>query len=130
MTINLESKKYNCEPGTVASLKISGKLTQDDYRDLAPKLEGLLDKNGRTRVLVVLEDFQGWTPSAFWEYTKLGTRHIFDHSLDRMAIVGDKVWEKGIAAFTKPFTRAEVRFFPLSKAEEAQNWLGVGPNGA
>ncbi|MCK4846227.1 MAG: STAS/SEC14 domain-containing protein, partial [Deltaproteobacteria bacterium] len=43
--------------------------------------------------------------------------------LERMALVGEKKWEKWMASFTKPFTKAEVRYFDASEVDQAWEWL-------
>lgn len=40
--------------------------------------------------------------------------------IERLAIVGEKNWEKGMATFCKPFTIAKVRFFEHDRKTEAQ----------
>ena len=46
--------------------------------------------------------------------------------IERLALVGEKRWEAGMAVFCKPFTTAEVRYFDESKAEEAAEWIHEG----
>jgi len=60
-------------------------------------------------MVVDLVDFHGWTAGGGWEDTKFGVRHFND--IERLAIVGDKTWEKGMAYFCKVFTLAKVRYF-------------------
>ena len=43
--------------------------------------------------------------------------------IDRLAMVGDKAWEKGMAAFCKPFTSAKIRYFDMSDAAAAEAWI-------
>jgi len=40
-----------------------------------------------------------------------------------LAITGETKWEKGMAAFCKPFTTAKVRYFDHIRAAEARDWL-------
>jgi hypothetical protein len=48
-------------------------------------------------------------------------KHFSD--IERLAFVGDRKWEAGMAAFCKPFTRAAVRYFDESKYEDALDWI-------
>ncbi len=48
-------------------------------------------------------------------------KHFAD--IERVAVVGDKKWEHGIAEFYKPFTRASIRYFDQASAAEARKWL-------
>jgi hypothetical protein len=71
-----------------------------------------------------MHDFHGWTLGALWEDIKFDLRH-FSH-IERLALVGDRKWEAGMAVFCKPFTTTTIRFFPEEKAEEAYDWIKEG----
>ena len=80
-----------------------------------------MESEDNIRMLIELQDFKGWTAGALWEDTKFGVRHFTD--IERMAIVGDKKWEKTMAAFIKPFTAATVRYFDVADREQAESWI-------
>ncbi len=123
MTISFKEFEMLGEGNTVY-MKVTGKLEKEDYEIFVPELEDRIKKYGKLRMLMVLDDFHGWTAGACWEDTKFGIKHFND--LERFAIVGDKDWEKGLAMFIKPFTRAKVRFFDARKEgalDEAQEWV-------
>lgn len=113
--------------GKVLSLKLAGKLTKEDYEHFLPVVGRLIDQHGKIRLLVQMHDFHGWTMSAMWEDIKFDWKH-FNH-LERLALVGERKWEAGMAMFCKPFTTATVRYFDEEHAEEASNWIheGVAP---
>ncbi len=108
----------------IVTLTFREKLTKEDYDLFVPQLEGVMDQEKTVRVLVVLEDFQGWTIGALWEDTKFGANHFKD--IDRLAILGDRRWEKLLAAFLRPFTTAKVRYFDNHDREAAKSWLKEG----
>jgi hypothetical protein len=43
--------------------------------------------------------------------------------MERVALVGDKAWEKWMAAVCKPFTMAKIRYFDVKDVESAWKWL-------
>jgi hypothetical protein len=51
-------------------------------------------------------------------------KHFAD--IQRLAMVGDKKWERGMAAFCKPFTKAAIRYFDHAEAAKAWKWLDEG----
>ncbi len=105
----------------IVILTFTGKVDKADYELFVPQLEGLLEEKKPVRILVELREFQGWTVGALWEDTKFGAKHFND--IDRLAVVGDRRWEKGLAAFIKPFTTADVRYFDIQEMETARAWL-------
>ena len=72
-------------------------------------------------MLMELIDFNGWTTRTAWEDNKFGIRHFND--IKRLAIVGDKAWEKGTAYFCKVFLTAKVRYFDVSERDKAMTWI-------
>ncbi len=44
----------------------------------------------------------------------------------RIAIVGDKAWEKVMATLCKPFTKADVQYYDVADMELARAWLREG----
>ncbi len=105
----------------IVILTFREKLTKEDYELFVPQLEGLMDQGEPIRILVEFQEFKGWTLGALWEDTKFGTKHFND--IDRLAVVGDRQWEKFLAAFIKPFTTAKVRYFDSHEKEAAEKWL-------
>ena len=116
-----EIKLVEKEGLKIVSLKFNDVLDKEDYDLLVPQLEGLFKDNDKVRFLVELEDFKGFTPGALWEEAKFSFKHFND--IERVAVVGENKIEKTMTAFTKPFTRAEVRFFHTALIEEAMKWL-------
>lgn len=105
----------------VVEVVITGKLAKEDYETFVPEIDRLAEKHGKLRMLIELVDFHGWTLSAAWEDTKFGLRHFND--IERLALVGDQKWEKGMALFCKAFTTAKVKYFDISALDKARSWV-------
>ena len=108
--------------GKELAVHVSGKLTRADYPDFESEFERLVRQHGHLRVLFDMTDFHGWDAGAAWEDIKFGIDHVAD--IERMAMVGDKKWQHGMAVLFKPFTKATIRYFDHVDAAEAQKWLG------
>lgn len=107
--------------GRVIAVTITGKLERAHYDLFVPELEDLIATHGKIRMLVELKDFHGWTAGALWEDLKFDVKHFRD--IERLAIVGETKWQKGMAWFCTPFTTAEIRYFDPSAAAEARQWI-------
>lgn len=59
-----------------------------------------------------------------WEDIKFDLKH-FNH-IERLALVGDRKWEAGMAAFCKPFTTAKIRYFDQGHFDDALTWINEG----
>ena len=105
----------------VVGLKLSGKLHDEDYKQFVPKMETILTAEGKVRLFVQFEDFHGWDMHAAWDDFKFALKHYSD--FERIAMVGDRKWEKWMASFCKPFTKAKVKYFDRSEVDAAWKWL-------
>lgn len=124
MTVDIRDVDLStADTGNVVSIRLTGKLTTEDYARFVPVIEEAIARHGKIRLLLELRDFHGWTAGALWEDTKFDMHHFND--LERLAIVGEKRWEKGMAIFCKPFTTAEIRYFDVSEREAAEAWIAV-----
>ena len=104
--------------GGNVEVKVTGKLTREDYEIFVPEMERLIKQHGKIRVLFDMHDFHGWEVAALWEDLKFDARHFKD--IERLALVGEKAWEKGMAVFCRPFTMATIRYFDRSQVGEAR----------
>jgi hypothetical protein len=68
-----------------------------------------------------LHDFHGWTAGALWQDLRFGIKHFA--SIDRLAIVGERPWQRGLAMFCRPFTMARIRYFSGDQMAAARDWL-------
>jgi len=118
----VELKEQN--GGKVAIVRVTGKLSKEDYELFVPEIERLIDRFGKIRVLFEMLDFHGWEAGALWADIKFDAKHFRD--IERLALVGDAKWEKGMSVFCKPFTTAKVQYFDLAQSEEAYRWVASG----
>jgi hypothetical protein len=108
-------------------LKLCGKLHDEDYEQFVPKVETLLTAEGKLRLFAQFEDFHGWDLHAAWDDLKFGLKHYSD--FERIAMVGDRKWEKWMARFCRPFTKAKVKYFDRSEVDVAWRWLAEDEQG-
>jgi len=107
--------------GKVLEVEVHDKLTSNDYKRFVPEFDRLAKQHGKLRVLFEMTDFHGWEAGALWQDIKFETTHFRD--IERLAIVGDKKWEKGMSEFCKPFTTAKIQYFDQSQLDQARQWI-------
>ena len=107
--------------GKVLVIKLTGKLTKEDYGHFLPEVERLIKGHGKVRMLVQMHEFHGWRAGALWQDIKFDLKHFRD--IERLALVGERAWEHGMAVFCKPFTTATIQYFDRTKADQAQSWI-------
>jgi len=117
MTIRLIER----DDGKMLEVCASGRLTHSDYRRLVPQFERLVEQHAKIRILFEMKEFRGWDATALWDDIRLDWKHF--STIERLALVGNKKWQKWMSKVCLPFTTAKIRYFDRANTEEARNWL-------
>jgi hypothetical protein len=107
-------------PGTIG-FEASGKVTEEDYRDvLVPALTAALEQ-GDVRLLYVLGEGFGYSPGAVWQDTKLFGKHL--KGWKRVAIVSDADWLENMVKAFGWMMPGEIKVFESDDVDDAKEWL-------
>ncbi|MEF8817666.1 MAG: STAS/SEC14 domain-containing protein [Salinibacter sp.] len=116
----------------LAGITLSDTLTEEDYEAFTSVLEDHFESNITTRVMIVMEDVDDWTPEERWEDLAFDIRHLSD--VDKVAIVGDDLWERWLDKAEVLFPMSTIQTYEAADQEEAFDWIrgdmdvpGVGP---
>ena len=96
-------------------------MTQADYEELIPGMERVIARHGSMRLLFVMENFHGWEVGAAWDDFRFGTTHA--SKVERVAMVGEKTWQKWMAKLCSYFVPSAVKYFDHSQVAEAAQWV-------
>ena len=107
--------------GKILEVQVAGKLTGRDYRRFVPEFERVIKQHGKVRILFDMAEFHGWNMAALWDDIKFDLKHFA--AIERLAMVGDKKWQKWMSKFCRPFTTAAIRYFDMAAVERARSWL-------
>jgi len=107
--------------GKTLEVRVSGKLTGEDYNHFVPAIDALIQKAGKIKILFIMHDFHGWEMGALWEDIKFDATHF--SKIAKIAMVGEKAWEKWMSVVCKPFTTSSIKYFDAGEVEAARQWL-------
>lgn len=107
--------------GKTLGFRLSGKLHDDDYKHFVPAVDAAVAQHGKVNLLAEFHDFHGWDAHALWDDIKFSTKHCLE--IERIALVGEKAWEKWMATVCKPFTMAKIKYFDAAEIDQAWSWL-------
>ncbi len=88
---------------------------------MEPEVKDLVKKQGRIRLLFDLSDFKWEKKEAWLPDLRFGSE--FRHEIEKMAIVGDKTWEKWVTHLAKPFYARDAKFFHSADIAKTWAWL-------
>ena len=108
--------------GKLISVKITAKLKKAELDRMQSIATEFMKREGKIKILVLLEDFLGWERGADWEDVNFQLEH--DRDIEKIAIIGDEKWRNLVLAFTgKPFRPVEIEYFTPSQLEQARAWI-------
>ena len=110
------------EPRTDGVLHIvaDGQLTTEDYVGFVPRFEQLAHPSHP--ILIELgPNFTGWSLGGLWRDVKFDAAHL--RQFGRMAVLGDKRWEKWGTEASDLLFPGEMRFFERENRRAAEEWL-------
>ena len=114
--------KIQYQPNDVCVLRISGILKQSEFGAEQSALSRKIETGAKPRLLVILENFDGWERGADWN--DLDFLLSYSHKITKIAIVAEPRWETLALAFAGAGVRlAPVKFFAPNEVEQARNWL-------
>ena len=116
----------------IVGFRLGDTLTEDDYDDFVSELRNELEAHTTTRLVLDIDDVDGWEPEEQWEEMALDIRHVQD--LDKVAVIGDDVWEPLMDKIELLFPMSQIQTYEDADREEALGWIrgemdvpGIGP---
>lgn len=108
--------------GSVICVRISDMMRYSDQTELQAAAAGLIEQCRKIRLLVRLDNFQGWERDKRWDDVAFLMMHGDD--IEKMAIVGDMRWRDDALLFVgKGFRATEIEFFAPESLVQAEHWV-------
>lgn len=109
--------------GNYIATRATERLTKADYDKLLPLLVNQVRQNQKIRWYLEMEDFEGKQKDSFFEDVNFDIEHARD--MEKVAMVGNEKWARVVIDFMNPFTAADIKYFDISRKEEAKEWLKI-----
>jgi hypothetical protein len=112
------------EPISSNTLKIvpSGKLTEDDFRRLAPEVDAMIARCGQIRLLIDASGFGGWENFAGFQ-AHGGFIIAHQRSVERLAVLVGHGWQHWLVDAARMVLHPDARAFEKSGEGEALKWI-------
>lgn len=117
-TIHIDSQ------GDIVTLRLLGKLEPSAYDGVSDEIDNVMSHSEHVRLVLDLREFDGWSGlGALGNHLSLVREHY--RVPERIAIVGEKAWQKMAEKIMSKFVRAQSRFFDSSNYDAAIEWAGL-----
>ena len=115
------SINWSYEDENLLVIRVSGVLTKSELDVCQSEVEPMI-KKGNAKLLVIVEDFDGWSKSDEWGDVSFSERN--DPYIYKMAILDDDKWRELAAMFTMQGLRdVPIEYFLTDQEIPARQWL-------
>lgn len=111
--------------GDVITARLIGKLEASAYDEIDAKIDDAFSQTESPRLLLDLREFDGWSGlSALSQHLSLVREHR--RKPERIAVVGDKAWQRLAEKVMSHFVNARAHFFDKDDFDGARAWIEQG----
>jgi hypothetical protein len=104
--------------------RLLGKLDPGAYNGVNEEIDNLMSRAEHVRLVLDLREFDGWSGlSALGDHLSLIREHY--RVPERIAIVGDKAWQKMAGKIMSRFVNAQTKFFDSGDYDGAIAWVSA-----
>ena len=107
--------------GSLVCIKVSGKLTDAEYKNLIPQIELVIQEFGVIKIYIDILELDGWEWRVAWDDFAFGIKHW--RSFSKIALVGGRRWEELSAKIADKIIKADVKYFGKENSIEALTWI-------
>ncbi len=117
------SLTFTKESDDLFVISVQGIFTFNDLKEVEEKACEQIDRNKKTKLLVLAEEFTGWGKEGDWG--DLTFMYEYDPYIEKIAVVAEKNRKDEMLMYVGAGRRkAEVKFFLYDEAEDTRDWLG------
>lgn len=111
-------------PSGVNGVRVSGRLTGDELRELKAAMEDMMNTDEIRIVEVIGDDYEGFGPGGLFEDLKLAVGTVWPHhaAFKRIAVVSDKAWVAHTLHALAWMIPGELAVFRLDELDRAKEW--------
>lgn len=107
--------------GNIMAFKIVGGMTQRQKKQICKVLEKQIRESGKIRLLLMIEPHKTMDSESL--LFDLNFTLAYADKIERMALIGNKVWEETWIALFGLFSHIRTRYFHRSQAKAAWTWI-------
>jgi hypothetical protein len=116
------SVKFEMGSDGTGTFYISGLLSKAEFESAQVSCESAIRRVGKIKLLVLLENFEGWEKTKGWEDLSFSQNN--DVFIEKLAIVGEERWQDEAYMFTfKGLRPVAIEYFAPGEIVAARRWL-------
>ncbi|MEE4111234.1 MAG: STAS/SEC14 domain-containing protein [Desulfobacteraceae bacterium] len=108
--------------GNVLTLDVRSEIRAARYKAICRDMDQAVAERGRVRLVLVMRHYPSFN-SAEDFYDDLRFLRIYDHAIDKVAVVCDRVWKDTWVGIFSLFSGIRMEFFEMTPVNEVTRWI-------
>ncbi len=108
--------------GNILTLVIRSEIRNQRFDAICKDLDKAVAALGRIRLVVVMRHYPSFN-SAEDFYDDLRFLRLYDHAIDKVAVVCDRFWKETWVGIFSLFSGIRMAFFSMVQANEVTRWI-------
>lgn len=105
----------------VIAIQVEGNITKADYEKINPLIDKTVHEFEKIKFFILMNNIDAIKPEAMVSDVKMYLNH-YAH-ISKVAVAGDKTWQRIIAGIANPFILGKIKYFPKEDVENALQWI-------
>ncbi len=108
--------------GNVLTLDVRSEIRAARYKEICRDMDQAAAELGRVRLVLVMRHYPSFN-SAEDFYDDLRFLRIYDHAIDKVAVVCDRLWKDTWVGIFSLFSGIRMKFFEMTQVNEVTRWI-------
>mgnify|MGYP000583383403 CR=1 FL=1 len=109
------------ENTNIIHTRIAQKISAEDYEQMIPIINQMVDKYGSVRWIYELIDEPGIEPEAIWKDAKTSFSNLTN--FDKVALIASRDWLKKVTNIGDAITPFDMKYFESHQRQKAIDWI-------
>lgn len=111
--------------GNLLTLVVRSEIRKERYKRICKDMEKAINALGNVRLVLVMRHYPSLN-SIEDLYFDLRFLRLYDHAIDRVAIVCDRLWKKTWIGVFSLFSGIKMACFGMTEVNEVTQWMNHG----
>lgn len=111
--------------GNMLTLEVRSEIRQARFKAICKDMDRAVAALGRIRLVLVMRHYPSFN-SAEDFYDDLRFLRLYDHAIDKVAVVCDRFWKNSWVGIFSLFSGIRMAFFEMTQADDVTRWIQSG----
>jgi hypothetical protein len=108
--------------GNLLTLEIRSEIREARFKAICRDMDLAVAARGRVRLVIVVRHYPSFN-SAEDLYDDLRFLRLYEHAIDKVAIVSDRFWKDTWVGIFSLFSGIRMDFFEMTQVKEVTRWI-------